>query len=51
VAESTIRLGANGFLIKRNIGSDLLPMVDALLRGERPGAHVSGAAVVTGKVD
>jgi DNA-binding NarL/FixJ family response regulator len=51
VAEATIRSGADGFVAKRNIATGLLPMVDALLRGERPGAHVSGAAVVTGEVD
>jgi DNA-binding NarL/FixJ family response regulator len=51
VAESTIRFGADGFLVKRNIASGLLPMVDALLRGERPGAHVPATGVPAGKVD
>jgi len=51
VAESTIRSGADAFLAKWNIASDLLPMVDALLRGERPGAPVPHAAAPAGKVD
>jgi DNA-binding NarL/FixJ family response regulator len=51
VAESTVRFGADGFLVKRNIASGLLPMVDALLRGEHPGAQVPGAAAPAGKVE
>jgi DNA-binding NarL/FixJ family response regulator len=50
VARSTLLAGADGFLVKWKIASDLLPMVDALLRGERPDAPVPGADVPAGKV-
>ena len=49
VAESTIRFGADGFLVKRDIAAGLLPMVDELLRGERPNAKDLGAPAPTGK--
>lgn len=51
VAESTVRFGADGFLVKRNIALGLLPMVDALLRGEHPGAQVPGAPAQAERVE
>ena len=51
VASLMIRLGADGFLVTRDIASGLLPMVDALLRGEHPGAHVPDAGIPVGKAD
>jgi DNA-binding NarL/FixJ family response regulator len=38
VADFTIRAGASAYLLNRDIASDLLPAVAAMLRGERYGA-------------
>jgi DNA-binding NarL/FixJ family response regulator len=35
VAECAIAAGADGFVVKRAISTDLLPAVEAILRGER----------------
>lgn len=41
VVQSVIDAGAHGFLTKRSIGSELIPAVEAVLRGDRydPGRH------------
>jgi DNA-binding NarL/FixJ family response regulator len=35
VAQAVLDAGADGFLVKCRIGSELMPAVDAVLRGER----------------
>jgi DNA-binding NarL/FixJ family response regulator len=35
VAEGALKAGAHGVVLKRSLGTDLLPAVDALLAGER----------------
>lgn len=35
VADAALRAGACGVVLKRSLGTDLLPAVDALLAGER----------------
>jgi len=35
VVRSALEAGAEGFLVKRDIATDLLPAVEAILRGER----------------
>jgi two-component system secretion response regulator SsrB len=42
IVAATLSAGADGFVLKRKIASDLLPAVDALLAGRR---YVSPAAV------
>jgi DNA-binding NarL/FixJ family response regulator len=35
VAQTVIEAGADGFLVKCSLGSELIPAVEAVLRGER----------------
>jgi two-component system secretion response regulator SsrB len=35
VTHTVLQAGANGFVLKRTIGADLLPAVDAVLAGQR----------------
>lgn len=41
-AESTVRAGADGFVVTHRIATDLLPAVDAVLGGEPVAAFVLG---------
>ena len=49
VARSVLEAGADGFVVRRRIAPDLIPAVEAVLRGERYGPQPDPGASVPGK--